>query len=95
MASCQTSDALLVAVPTAYDGNVMNQLEHLQSAIRTALEPFENVAFVFLFGSAVSGRLRSDSDLDVAVYADSGRFLEIVCTPVISDSDSGGKRTAA
>ena len=55
----------------------MNQLENLRSATRGALEPFENVAFAFLFGSAVSDRLRRDSDLDVAVYGASGRHLEI------------------
>jgi len=55
----------------------MNQLESIRSAVRDALEPFENVAFAFLFGSAASGRLRSDSDLDVAVYGASGRHLEI------------------
>ncbi|MDA3949209.1 MAG: DUF86 domain-containing protein [Spirochaeta sp.] len=55
----------------------MNQLEAFRRAIRGALEPFDDIAFVFLFGSAVSARLRSDSDLDVAVYGVSGRHLEI------------------
>ncbi|MDA3948442.1 MAG: hypothetical protein PF508_04365 [Spirochaeta sp.] len=31
------------------------QLEALRHAVHRALEPFENIAFVFLFGSAVSG----------------------------------------
>lgn len=55
----------------------MDQLRELRSAVGAVLEPFENIAFSFLFGSAVSGRLRKDSDLDVAVYGFSGRHLEI------------------
>lgn len=55
----------------------MNELEAFRGAVRRALEPFEDVAFAFLFGSVVSGRLRTDSDLDVAVYGVSGRGLEI------------------
>lgn len=63
----------------------MNQLEVLRHAVQRALEPFENIAFVFLFGSAVSARLRSDSDLDVAVYGTSGRHLEIETDRELSD----------
>ena len=55
----------------------MNQLEELRDAVGGALDRFDDIAFAFLFGSAVSGRLRSDSDLDVAVYGVSGRYLEI------------------
>lgn len=55
----------------------MDQLTELRSAVGAALEPFENIAFSLLFGSGVSGRLRKDSDLDVAVYGSSGRHLEI------------------
>lgn len=36
----------------------MNELEAFRGAVRRALEPFEDVAFAFLFGSVVSGRLR-------------------------------------
>lgn len=64
-------------VPARYDEMKMNQLETLHQAVQRALEPFANIAFVFLFGSAVSARLRSDSDLDVAVYGTSGRHIEI------------------
>ncbi|MFW5642608.1 MAG: nucleotidyltransferase domain-containing protein [Alkalispirochaeta sp.] len=63
----------------------MNQLEALRYATRHALEPFENIAFVFLFGSAVSDRLRNDSDLDVAVYGTSGRHLEIETDRELTD----------
>ena len=63
----------------------MNQLEEIRSTVLTALEPFTSVAFAFLFGSAVSGRLRSDSDLDVAVYGASGRLLEIETDREYSD----------
>ncbi len=63
----------------------MNRLEDLQHEIRAALEPFESIAFAVLFGSAVSGRLRQDSDLDVAVYGISGRHLEIETDREFSD----------
>lgn len=46
-------------------------------AIRAALEPFPHLLFGFLFGSAAAGRLRSDSDLDVALYQASMGMLEI------------------
>ena len=47
------------------------------AATGLALERFPHLLFGFLFGSAVAGRLRSDSDLDVAVYQDSAGYLEI------------------
>ena len=46
-------------------------------AAAPALERFPHLLFGFLFGSAVAGRLRSDSDLDVAVYQASDGYLEI------------------
>jgi predicted nucleotidyltransferase/uncharacterized protein YutE (UPF0331/DUF86 family) len=46
-------------------------------AVRLALEPFGAVRFAVLFGSAAEGRLRADSDIDVAVYVDSRGALEI------------------
>ena len=49
----------------------------LLTAVRAALEPFTDIAFAVVFGSAATGRMREDSDLDVAVYADSGGALEI------------------
>lgn len=55
----------------------MSLPENRQRIVRDALVPFEEIAFAILFGSAVSGRLRGDSDLDVAVYGASGRHLEI------------------
>lgn len=55
----------------------MDQTDPLLQATRAALEPFPELAFAVLFGSAVIGRLRADSDLDVAVYLASGRSLEI------------------
>jgi predicted nucleotidyltransferase/uncharacterized protein YutE (UPF0331/DUF86 family) len=76
---------LVVAVPSAYDGKYMNGPNDLQSAIHAALDPFENLAFAFLFGSAVTGRLRRDSDLDVAVYGSSGRHLEIETDRELAD----------
>ena len=46
--------------------------DSIANAVRSALEPFPNVSFGSLFGSAVAGRLRSDSDVDVALYQASG-----------------------
>ncbi len=54
-------------------------------SVRTALADFPEVAFAVLFGSAVSGRLRTDSDIDIAVYGDSDRALEIETERVLLD----------
>ena len=42
----------------------------IESAIRSELKHFRHVAFAFLFGSAAANRLRTDSDIDVAIYVD-------------------------
>lgn len=63
----------------------MTQLQGLARAIRVALEPFDGIAFAFLFGSAVHGRLRNDSDIDVAVYGASARHLEIETERELAD----------
>ena len=52
-------------------------MEQLLAALKDALEPFEEVRFALLFGSAVTGRLREDSDIDLAVYIDSQGRLEV------------------
>lgn len=49
----------------------------LEAAVRGTLEQFEELCFGLLFGSAATGRLRADSDVDVAVYLDSGGRLEV------------------
>ena len=51
--------------------------DEIVAAAGLALERFPHLLFGFLFGSAVAGRLRSDSDLDVAVYQASDGYLEI------------------
>lgn len=51
--------------------------ERIAAAVGAALEPFPHLLFGFLFGSAAAGRLRSDSDVDVALYQASAGFLEI------------------
>ena len=51
--------------------------DSITAAVHSALEPFPDLLFGLLFGSAVTGRLRSDSDLDVAVYQASAGKLEI------------------
>ena len=52
-------------------------VDEMVAAVRGALEPFAEISFACLFGSAAVDRLRDDSDIDVAVYFDSGRALEI------------------
>ena len=49
----------------------------IESAISSELKHFRHVAFAFLFGSAAANRLRTDSDIDVAVYIDADGRLEI------------------
>ena len=51
--------------------------ERIAAAVGAALEPFPHLIFGFLFGSAAAGRLRSDSDVDVALYQASAGRLEI------------------
>lgn len=51
--------------------------DKIAAATGLALERFPHLLFGFLFGSAVAGRLRSDSDLDLAVYQESGGYLEV------------------
>lgn len=51
--------------------------ELIAAAVGAALEPFPHLLFGFLFGSAAAGRLRSDSDVDVALYQASAGRLEI------------------
>ena len=57
--------------------NGMRVTDEIVAATGLALDPFPHLLFGFLFGSAVAGRLRSDSDLDVAVYQASDGYLEI------------------
>lgn len=58
----------------------MGVTNQIVAAAGLALERFPHLLFGFLFGSAAAGRLRSDSDLDVAVYQTSGGYLEIEAT---------------
>ena len=51
--------------------------DSMASAVGAALEPYPNLVFGVLFGSAAAGRLRSDSDVDVALYQASSGHLEI------------------
>jgi len=63
----------------------VESLAEIESAVTAALETFPGISFAFLFGSAVTGRLRSDSDIDVAVYGDSSGRLEIESDRTIRD----------
>jgi predicted nucleotidyltransferase len=45
-------------------------LEALKHRLRQALEAFPEIRLAILFGSAVEGRLKPDSDLDIAVAAE-------------------------
>lgn len=59
------------------DARAEGRDNNLITTVRRAIEPFEEIVFALLFGSGASGRLREDSDLDVAVYVDSGGRLEV------------------
>jgi uncharacterized protein YutE (UPF0331/DUF86 family)/predicted nucleotidyltransferase len=54
-----------------------DDLDSLIPQLRETLLGFPSVSFSFLFGSAIQGRLRDDSDLDVAVYVDADGTLEV------------------
>lgn len=49
----------------------------ITAAVGAGLEHFPKLTFAVLFGSAAAGRMRPDSDIDVAVYGASGGRLEI------------------
>lgn len=55
----------------------MSAADEIASAVGSELERFPHLTFAVLFGSAASGRLRPDSDVDVAVYGASAGRLEI------------------
>ena len=55
----------------------MTTRTEIESVAKIVLERFPIVSFAFLFGSAAAERLRSDSDIDVAVYIDADGQLEI------------------
>jgi uncharacterized protein YutE (UPF0331/DUF86 family)/predicted nucleotidyltransferase len=42
--------------------------QEIVAKLRRAVEPYTAVTMAFLYGSAAAGRLREDSDIDVAVY---------------------------
>lgn len=51
----------------------MSTAETVSPPLREAVEEDPKVRFAYLFGSAAKGRLRSASDLDVAVFFDAER----------------------
>ena len=55
----------------------MSVTDEFVAAVGSELERFSHLTFAVLFGSAASGRLRPDSDVDVAVYGASAGRLEI------------------
>ena len=55
----------------------MPAADEIASALRSELDRYPHLTFAVLFGSAASGRLRPDSDVDVAVYGTSAGRLEI------------------
>ena len=57
--------------------NRMLAADEIVAAVGSELERFPHLTFAVLFGSAVSGRLRPDSDVDVAIYGTSAGRLEI------------------
>ena len=57
--------------------DAMAAADKIAAAVGSELQRFRHLAFAVLFGSACSGRLRPDSDVDVAVYGESDGRLEI------------------
>ncbi len=55
----------------------MSAADEIVAAVGSELERFPHLIFAVLFGSAATGRLRPDSDVDVAVYGESASRLEI------------------
>lgn len=45
----------------------MNSTQHISQLIRTAVAHMKDISLVYLFGSAASGRMRPDSDIDIAI----------------------------
>ncbi len=48
--------------------NKEESLEEIFSKIKKFLEKDENIIFALIFGSAALGKIRKDSDIDVAIY---------------------------
>jgi uncharacterized protein YutE (UPF0331/DUF86 family)/predicted nucleotidyltransferase len=63
----------------------VNTIDQLEAELREVCSRFTGIRFAFLFGSAVSGRLRPDSDIDIAVYGDSGGMLELEADRFLDD----------
>ena len=55
----------------------MAAADEITAAVGAGLERFPKLTFAVLFGSAAAGRMRPDSDIDVAVYGATGGRLEI------------------
>ena len=55
----------------------MSAADEITAAVGGGLERFPQLTFAVLFGSAAAGRMRPDSDIDVAVYGAAGGRLEI------------------
>lgn len=55
----------------------MSAADEITAAVGAGLERFPKLTFAVLFGSAAAGRMRPDSDIDVAVYGATGGRLEI------------------
>lgn len=50
-------------------GEALEQVgEALEESLRSSIQAASDVAFAYLFGSAVKGSMRADSDVDVAVH---------------------------
>ena len=55
----------------------MPEADEITAAVGAELARFPKLTFAVLFGSAAAGRLRPDSDVDVAVYGASAGRLEL------------------
>ena len=49
----------------------MAATNNIESILRNSFDRFPDVALAVLFGSAASGRMRGDSDVDIAIAGDS------------------------
>lgn len=59
----------------------MNVMEDVIEKCKKVLIKYENILFAYIFGSYASGRVREDSDIDIAIYLkekiDTKEYLDI------------------
>ena len=68
---------MFLRLPALWYYRMVQEVEEIIATIRGVMEAVPHISFTYLFGSSVSGRLRNDSDIDVAIFADAGGAIEI------------------